>query len=127
MSTQQNEALQAVRLLFDSAVSGRDITSAQAETFYQARKLLEGFIGSAGVLESKEPMPAFELFDNGAMAVISGLEYRVGETVEILPQGYIGDILCFLPTGDKVELWLSDKRQNWFAPSGTLRKINRSE
>lgn len=55
-STQQNEALQAVRLLRGHALSSyiEPKTQATIETIYQACKLLEGFIESAGVLESTD-------------------------------------------------------------------------
>lgn len=76
-STQQNEAMQAVRLLFDMALSGdkEPKTQAQVETLYQARRVIEGFIVDAGVLEStavaKEP----------TSTTFNGATFRVGEFI----------------------------------------------
>jgi hypothetical protein len=53
-STQQSEALQAVRLLFVAACGGGSSDHKNPEMLYRARVLLEGFIESAGVLENTE-------------------------------------------------------------------------
>jgi hypothetical protein len=76
-STQQNEASQAVRLLYKGATEH----NVGPEALYQARVLLEGFIKSAGVLESTEGELPEEL-------IYEGMTFRVGEDVYALdPSG----------------------------------------
>jgi hypothetical protein len=53
-NTQQSEALQAVRLLHNAASDERSKEHTNPEMLFRARVLLEGFIKSAGVLESAE-------------------------------------------------------------------------
>jgi hypothetical protein len=74
-STQQNEALQAVRLLRGHALASGSIkTTATIEAIYQVCKLLEGFIESAGVLESDGIAAIDEITYEGAT-------FKVGEHV----------------------------------------------
>lgn len=91
-STQQNEAMQAVRLLFVAACGGGSSDHKNPETLYRARRVLEEFIESAAVLESADddedmtyPRSTFEY---------QGNTYRVGEYIrtrldDILSDGLI--------------------------------------
>jgi hypothetical protein len=88
-STQQSEALQAVRLLHNAASDERSKEHTNPEMLFRARVLLEGFIKSAGVLESIQGEPkkiGLEL-----SAFIDGTRWHFGDTV-ILRSGIVGVI-----------------------------------
>lgn len=112
-STQQNEARQAVRLLFDDALVTPH-TQAQVETLYQARRLLEEFIESAGVLESSE-----EIVTHGVNW--RGTEFKIGEAVRVYIDGQVfhGCIDAFLEYG-VVNVTLGDLTQHRFSWSDII-------
>lgn len=83
-STQQNEASQAVRLLYKGATEH----NVGPEALYQARVLLEGFIKSAGVLESVEDKTEYALYHGNAV-------YKVGDKV-LVRGGIEGEIVGFM-------------------------------
>jgi hypothetical protein len=85
-STQQSEAQQAVRLLYKYAIKG--IEGHEPEALYQARVLLEGFIKSAGVLESAEDKTEYSLYHGNAV-------YKVGDKV-LVRGGIEGEIVGFM-------------------------------
>lgn len=77
-STQQNEARQAVRLLFVAAFGGGSSDHKNPEMLYRARVLLEEFIESAGVLESTEDS------SNENDIIYEGVLFRLGGSVYAL-------------------------------------------
>lgn len=118
MPSDKAAAYKALRTLFDGAFKPYE---ASADELYWARHTLENWIETHYSLE--QGGLAFELQENGATAVIDGKKWKVGERVMVHGMSDEGDILCFLPHGDKVELWIDDQRQNKFVPSGLLRKL----
>lgn len=96
-STQQSEALQAVRLLYVAAHGGGGSDHKNPETLFRARVLLEEFIKSAGVLESTEPVT--DVFHSDA--IWRGMKYRIEGMVfvEIYGKRLKGRIEAFKPTG----------------------------
>lgn len=95
-TTQKQEAMQAVRLLYKWAVKA---AVNEPEALYQARQMLEGFIDGAGMLESTDnplAIPVFysDAFWRGARYSIEGLVF-----VEVYGKRLRGRIDAFKPTG----------------------------
>lgn len=93
--TQQNEAMQAVRLLYRYAVKGSD--GAEPENIYRARVLLEEFIESAGVLESGDN----KSFSNVTLDAIIGDHERIEFVDQLWVLGNTG-------TRRNSSYWLTD-------------------
>lgn len=70
-TTQKQEAMQAVRLLWGAIMGGGSSDHKNPEMLYRARVLLEGFIESAGVSENTDIEDGVEItVSNGECIVV---------------------------------------------------------